>query len=345
MTKHRIAVIGLGMAVTPHAKSLMDLSDRVEVAYAYNRSEARRGTFGEKFPGFPLTGDLDAVLADKTVDCALILTTPDMHLDMVRRFAEAGKNILLEKPLEITSERAVEMIGACRDAGVKLGIVLQHRHRPAGKRLREILQAGKLGRIVSASVFMPVWRPQEGYYDQPGRGDKMRDGGGVLLTQGIHTLDVFLSLTGRPVEVTGYAVTTPIHQMETEDLVAAAVRFDDGAIGVVDAGTVAYPGYPERIQIYAENGSALISGTELHVAYRDGTTEVLEADTSVGGTGADPMDFPHDHHREVLRDFLDALDEGREPLVTGEIALRTHRFIDAILEASESGKPVAVRQD
>ena len=345
MAKHRIAVIGLGMAVTPHARSLVDLAGRVEVAAAYNRSEARREAFAEKFPGMPTTGDLDAIVGDRSIDCALILTTPDTHLDLVRRFAKAGKHVLLEKPLEITTARAVEMIGICRKAGVKLGIVLQHRHRAPGIRLREILRSGRLGRVVGASVFIPCWRPQKGYYDQPGRGLKARDGGGVLLTQGIHTLDVFLSLTARPVEVTGYAATTPIHRMDTEDIVAASVRYADGAIGVVDATTTAYPGFPERMQFFCEKGGAVITGTELKVAFHDGTTEVIEADKAVGGTGADPMAFPHDHHREVLKDFLDALDEGREPLVTGEIALRTHRFIDAILESSAQGRPVRVVHD
>ncbi len=345
MTKHRIAVVGLGMAVTPHAKSLVDLADRVEVAHAFNRSEERRKAFSGKFPSFPVTGDFDAILADDSVDCVLVLTTPDTHLDIVSRCARAGKHVLLEKPLEISSERAAEMIRICREAGVKLGVVLQHRHRAPGKRLREILASGKLGRMVGASVFIPCWRPQVGYYDQPGRGKKDRDGGGVLLTQGIHTLDVFLSLTARPVEVTGYATTSPIHDMDTEDVAAASVRYDDGALGVVDATTTAYPGFPERMQFFAEKGSAVITGTELRVAYHDGTEEVIEADKAVGGTGADPMDFPHDHHREVLRDFLDALDEDRDPLVTGEIALRTHRFIDAILQSAEEGRPVKVIHD
>jgi len=345
MTRHRIGVIGLGMAVTPHAKSLLDLADRVEVAAAYNRSEPRRESFAARFPSFPTTGDLDSILSDETIDCVLVLTTPDNHLETVIRCAAAGKHVLLEKPLEITTERSIETIAACRKAGVTLGIVLQHRHRAPGKRLREILGAGTLGRMLSASVFIPLWRPQKGYYDQPGRGVKSRDGGGVLLTQGIHSLDHFLSLTARPVEVTGYATTSPIHDIEVEDVVAAAVRFEDGAIGVVDATTVAWPGFPERMQFYCEHGTGLISGTELRVAWHDGREEIIRPEEAVGGTGADPMDFPHVHHREVLRDFLDALDEGREPLVTGEEALKTHRFIDAILQSSEEGRAVEVRRD
>ncbi|MBC8158220.1 MAG: Gfo/Idh/MocA family oxidoreductase [Rhodospirillales bacterium] len=342
MTKHRMGIVGLGMAVTPHAKSLMDLADRVEVAGAYNRGEERRKAFAEKFPQFPVTDDLDSLLADSSIDCMLVLTTPDNHLETVTKCAQAGKHVLLEKPLEITTKRSVEMIQACRDAGVTLGIVLQHRRRPGGIRLREILKSGKLGRVAGASVFVPNWRPQIGYYDQPGRGDKLRDGGGVLITQGIHTIDVFLSLTAQPVEVTAYAQTSPVHQMETEDIVAASVRYEDGSIGVVDATTTAYPGFPERIQFYCEKGSAVITGTELKVAYHDGEREVIEADPAVGGTGADPMDFPHDHHREIMADFLDALDEGRDPLISGEEALKTHRFADAILQSAEQGRPVAV---
>src|SRR2546423_11177255 len=138
MPRHRIAIIGLGMAVTPHAKSLIDLRDRVEVAYAFSPSAARRKSFGENFP-FPLADSLDLILADKSVDCVEILTPPNTHLDLVRKCAEAGKHILLEKPLEITTERAVALVETARKAGVTLGVMLQHRFRPAALKLREIL--------------------------------------------------------------------------------------------------------------------------------------------------------------------------------------------------------------
>ena len=344
MARRRIGIIGLGMAVTPHAKSLVDLKDRVEVAYAFSRTAERRSSFAVKFP-FPLTDSIDTILDDDSVDAVMVLTTPDCHLEIVRQCAAAGKHILLEKPLDISTERAVELIRACRDAGVRLGVVLQHRYRPAGLKLREILASGRLGRLASASAYMPLWRPQKGYYDRPGRGDKARDGGGVLLTQGIHTLDLFLSLVGVPLEVAGYAGTSCIHEMETEDVAAAALRFENGALGCVDATTCAYPGFPERIQVLCENGTAVITGTELNVAFHDGGTEHVAADLSVGGTGADPMDFPQDFHRAVLADFLDALDADRDPWITGEEALKAHRFIDAILQSGAAGRPVSVIRD
>ena len=142
MPKHRIAIIGLGMAVRPHAQSLIDLKDRVEVAYAFSPSEARRAAFAANF-SFPLADSLDKILADKTVDCVEILTPPNTHLDLVRKCAAAGKHILLEKPLEVSTARAVALVDAAEQAGVTLGVMLQHRFRPAGMRLREMLRADR----------------------------------------------------------------------------------------------------------------------------------------------------------------------------------------------------------
>ena len=208
-------------------------------------------------------------------------------------------------------------------------------------RLAEILRSGELGAIVGCSTIIRLWRPQ-GYYDEPGRGTFARDGGGVLISQGIHTLDLMLSLAGPIEEVTGYATTTPVHRMETEDMVCAAARFENGAHGTIDATTAAYPGFLERIEIACERGTAGLAGTELLVQYQDGRREHIAPDDSAGGTGADPMAFPHDYHRSVMADFIDALETGREPRVTGEEALRVHRLIDALIETGATGRPVRV---
>jgi predicted dehydrogenase len=340
MAKRRVAIVGLGMAVTPHARSLLDLADRVEVAWAFSPSEARRRAFAERFP-FLLAESLDQVLADRSVEAVLILTPPNTHLDLVRRAAEAGKHVLLEKPLEITAERSLALVETCRAAGRKLGVMLQHRFRPAGRRLRELVRAGELGGLVAASAGIRLWRPQS-YYDEPGRGTKARDGGGVLLTQGIHTLDLLLSIAGEPEEVASFVTTTPVHRMGTEDLVCGAIRWRNGALGTIEATTAAYSGFPERIEIVGEKGSAVVLGTALDVAWADGRTIAIGSDATPGGTGADPMAFPHDYHRDLIADFLDALNEDREPEVNGAEALKVHRLIDALLAGGE-GRPVKVR--
>lgn len=340
MAQHRIGLIGLGMAVTPHAKSLMDLSDRVQVAGAFARGAARRQAFAERFP-FPVVDGLEALLADRTVDAVMILTPPDTHLDLVRRCAAAGKHILLEKPLEVTTARAEQLVAACREAGVTLGLVLQHRFRPAALRFAAMQREGAIGALVAASASIRLWRPQS-YYDEPGRGTLARDGGGVLITQGIHTLDLLQSLAGPVAEVTGYALTSAVHRMETEDLACAALRFESGALGTLEATTAAFPGFPERIEITGTAASASLTGVDLRVEHQDGRVTELRPGGG-GGTGADPMAFPHDYHRSVLADFLDALDHRRAPAASGAEALRVHYLVDALLESARTGRPCRVR--
>ena len=323
----RVGIVGLGMAVTPHAKSLLDLKDRAQVAYAYSPSAERRKKFAERFP-FPQCDRLETILEERSINAVLVLTPPNTHLELVERCAIAGKHVLLEKPLEISTAKAERLVQACKE--IKLGVVLQHRFRPAAEKLRERLK--DLGRIVSASAAIPNWRPQS-YYDQPGRGTRSRDGGGVLLTQAIHTLDLFLSFSGEPVEVKSLSTTTPVHRMETEDLAAAAVRFSNGAIGTVHATTTAYPGFPERIELIGTQGTALLEGTSLKMQFSDGKAFEMKTEAGGGGTGADPMAFPHDWHRGVLADFLDSIEQNREPRVNGAEALKVHRFIDRILQS------------
>lgn len=328
----RVALVGLGMAVTPHARSLADLSDRVEVAYAFSPSAARRAAFAARFP-FPQCDRLETILEDRSIAAVLVLTPANTHLELVRRFAAAGKHVLLEKPLEVSTEKAEALVKACGTAGVRLGVVLQHRFRPAAEKFHELLKAGALGKLASASASIPNWRPQS-YYDQPGRGTRARDGGGVLLTQGIHTLDLFLSLAGIPVEVKSFVTTTPVHRMETEDLACAALRFEGGALGVIHATTAAYPGFAERIELIGTGGTAILEGTSLKAQLADGKSIELKTESGGGGTGADPMAFPHDWHRSLLADFLDALEQNREPRVSGAEALKVHRFIDALLRTA-----------
>jgi predicted dehydrogenase len=336
MPKKRIGIIGLGMASAPHAQSLLDLADRVEVAAAFSPTDARRRDFAARW-SFPVVDSAEAIFGDQNIDAVLILTPPSTHLELVSRAADSGKHILLEKPLEISADRAERLVEASERAGVTLGIVLQQRFRPVSLTLAALVAEGRLGELVGASARLSNWRPQS-YYDQPGRGTKARDGGGVLLTQAIHTLDLLISFTGLPAEVMAYAATTAVHRMETEDIAAGAFRFQNGAIGTVNATTCAYPGYPDAIELIGTKGSARIESTALAAHFHDGSEVRLDDGSLGGGAGADPMAFPHHHHRAVIADFLDAIEDNRAPKVSGREALKVHRFIDAILRSAASGK-------
>ena len=140
--------------------------------------------------------------------------------------------------------------------------------------------------------------------------------------------------TGEAAEVKSFFTTTPVHRMETEDLAVAAVRFKSGALGVVHATTTAFPGFPERIELIGTEGTALLEGTSLQMKFQDGRCFEMKTESGGGGTGADPMAFPHDWHRSLLEDFLDAIEKNREPRISGAEGLKVHRFIDRILQSA-----------
>ncbi len=323
------------MAVAPHARSLLELSDRIEIAYAFSPTAARREAFTATY-GIPAVDSIEPIFADPTVDAVMILTPPNTHLDLVERAAAAKKHILLEKPLETTSARAEAVVAAAQRGSVSLGIVFQNRFSAGAVALGALLAEGRLGEITSASARISNWRPQA-YYDEPGRGTKARDGGGVLLTQAIHILDLLVAFAGLPAEVAAFATTTPIHRMETEDLAAAAIRFRGGAIGTILATTTAYPGADGQIELIGTKGTATLTGAALRARFHDGGEIDVMASPSGAGTGADPMAFSHELHRALIASFVEAVATGRPPSPSGEDALRVHRLIGAILTSSAQG--------
>ena len=336
---HRIAIIGLGMALDPHLSSLRELSARVEIAAAWSPGAARRAEAAARY-GLPPAASLEQILDDASIDTVLLLTPPMSHLELVQRCAAAGKHVLLEKPLDVSVARATQAVEAMEHAGRKFGIVLQHRFRPASLELRRMIDNGELGELISGSASIRWWRPPS-YYEQAGRGMKDRDGGGVLLTQAIHTLDLFQSLTGPIRSVVSTAVNSGRRAIDTEDIVAAAVTFANDAVGAIDATTLAYPGFPERIELACTKGTAVLSAETLDVFFQDGRTFHLEGAPSAS-SGSDPMAFGNAAHKAVIGDFLDAIESDRPPLVDGRAALRVQALIEALLLSSERQQPVAL---
>ncbi len=335
-SRRRIAVIGLGMAAKPHLSSLADLSDRAEIAACYTPSPERRESFAAAHPALPVTADLETLFADTSITALLLLTPPFTHLDLILRAAGAGKHVLVEKPLDASVARARQAVEAMERAKLRLGVVLQHRFRAASRRVAGLAARGELGPLISGSAAIRWWRPPE-YYAQAGRGMKARDGGGVLLTQAIHTLDLFQHLAGSITQVAAFAKTSPLRKLDTEDVVGAAVAFANGAVGTIDATTVAYPGFPERIELACERATVVLTAETLDL-YEKGGRHLHEKGPLSESGGADPMAFSHEAHRGVIADFLDALDEDREPAISGREALKVQLLIEALLRSAESGR-------
>ncbi|UFS74396.1 Gfo/Idh/MocA family oxidoreductase [Tardiphaga sp. 37S4] len=325
-----VGLIGLGMAVKPHILSLLELQaqGRITIVGGFAPSADRRSAFSQQW-GVPVFDSQKDLLSRSDLDLVLILTPPGTHLATVQAAAAAGKHILVEKPVEISVARGEELAAVTEAAGVRCGVCLQHRFRPAALRLKAVLDQGDLGDILSASASIRWWR-DDAYFRQPGRGMKARDGGGVLLTQAIHTLDLLLHFVGPHKDVAGFASTSPLRTIDTEDVTAAAVRFQSGAIGVLDATSVARPGYPERIEIAGTRGSAYLETFQLVIHRHEGPPETVGTAQS-GGGGADPMAFDHGPHRGVITEMLDAIEERREPSNSVRSALHVQRLIEAWL--------------
>ncbi|MFC3123716.1 Gfo/Idh/MocA family protein [Pseudoroseomonas globiformis] len=323
-----VGLIGLGMAAAPHLLALRDLEreGRVSLLGGHSPSAERRDTFRRRWDA-PVFATQQELLRQPGLGLVLILTPPGTHGAIATDVAAAGHAMIVEKPLERDVAAGEALVALAERHGIACGVCLQHRFRPGALRLREAILAGELGRLLSASASVRWWR-DAAYFAEPGRGTMARDGGGVLLTQAIHTIDLLLHLAGPCRNVAGFAETSPLRAIDTEDIVGAALRFENGAIGVLDATTVAKPGYPERIEIAGTEGSAVLEGSHLTL---HGLNGVERIGLSPAGGGADPMAFDHGPHRTLIADMLDAMAAGRRPISDARTALPAQRLIEDLL--------------
>jgi len=191
LSKLGVGVIGTGMAAAPHAKALNDLRDHIDLRGVFSRNAEKCKTFASRFE-LPFIKNIEDLINDPKLDIIIILTPPNQRLKLVQQFSDAGKHILMEKPVERSSAKAKNIVNLCKEKNVKLGIVFQHRFRESSQKLKKLILSYSLGSIFTVQVQVPWWRDQS-YYDEPGRGSYERDGGGVLISQAIHTLDLMLS--------------------------------------------------------------------------------------------------------------------------------------------------------
>ena len=334
-----VGVIGTGMAAKPHALALNDLRDLIEVKAVFSRNKEKCNIFAENYNFVPANSMQD-ILQNNEIDMAIIITPPNQRLELIKELSKAGKHILMEKPIERSTEKAKEIVNVCQNNKVQLGIVLQHRFRESSIKLKKLIEENSLGLIYSVQVSVPWWRDQS-YYGEPGRGTYERDGGGVLISQAIHTLDLLISLVGQVEEVQAVAKTTSFHNMESEDFVAGGLKFKNGAVGSLMASTSSYPGFPESIILNCEKGSVKLESGTLKIHWQNKKAEEFGESSGTGGS-ADPMAFPYDWHKSLIKNFALSLRDKQSTIVTGEEALKVHGLIDALIASSKNGKRVKI---
>lgn len=340
----KAALIGHGMVAETHVRAIADIAD-LTLAGICGRDAKRAQAYATRIaPALGATPavypSVSAVAADSDVDFVILCTPPDARVEIVQTLAEADIPILMEKPVARQMSEAQQIVDLCQNADVPLGIVFQHRMRGSAQLLRDMLNSGRLGPVAIAEISVPWWREQS-YYDVPGRGTYARDGGGVMISQAIHTLDLALSLLGPVRKVQAIARTTALHQMEAEDYVTAGLDFASGAVGSLTASTASYPGAAESITLHCAKARVTLVSGQLDIAWHDGQTETMGEASSTGG-GADPMAFTHAWHQAIIADFMNALRHKRPPVAPGIEALKVHRLIDALTQSSHEERSITL---
>ena len=336
------AILGTGIIAEVHRQAIAmnaDLGASLVAVGHYDPS--RFAEIGERF-GVPCVSEADLL---KRPDVAVVcLATPSgQHAEQAIAAAAAGKHVLVEKPLALSVADADAMIVACEKAGVRLGVLLQRRAEPLFRQVYEAIRSGDVGEITMASVCMPYHRPQAYYDTAAWRGTWEQDGGGVLMNQGIHFVDLLLWLMGDdPVRITARAATLQ-REIEVEDTVVATLEFSNGALATLSATTTAPPGIRQRVEIYGTAGAIQLEGDAVvrwESAAGSGPGASQRASSGARPATATASPFPTVGsqspvaHAELIRDFVEALRDGRPFAVDGHEGRRSVAAVVGVYEAA-----------
>ncbi len=348
--KLRFGIVGAGVIGRTHAEAIASLPDADLVAVAdVIPDQAPR--LAARYGATPYT-DLDEMLAREELDVVDVCTPSGLHGDHACRVMRSGRHVIVEKPMEITQSALDEMRRVQGETGVRLAVISQHRFDEASREVHDLVTQGALGRLVLGNAQIPWWRSQAYYESGKWRGTWALDGGGSLMNQSIHSIDILLWLMG-PVKSVYAHTDTLAHQMETEDVAAAVLRFQSGALGTIAASTAAYPGVITRIEIFGDRGSAIIENDRLATLdlARDREQEVGPYGASPkarqpvspdAGTASSAAAVPAGTHAMQIADMIHAIRTGDRPLVDAEEGRRPVEVILAIYESARTGKEVAL---
>ncbi len=330
-----------------HLKALAEIPGTRVVAVVDSVPAALQNFAAKHNLSCELYSSLAPALERRDVDVVIVSTPSGAHMDSAVAAAAAGKHVVVEKPLEITTERCDHIIEACNRHRVKLCTIFPSRFADANQTLKAAVDAGRFGRLTLGETTCKWWRTQA-YYDQGGwRGTKALDGGGALMNQAIHNVDLLLWMMGRATHVVGFTALLAHERIEVEDTAVACIRFASGALGVLQATTSVYPGLPKTIAIHGDKGSAVVEQEDVlkwefaaEAPEDRGIRERFAQKTGASGGSSDPSAISYEYHRRQLADFVKAIETGGTPLVDGREGRRAVEVILAVYRSAETGKIV-----
>jgi UDP-N-acetyl-2-amino-2-deoxyglucuronate dehydrogenase len=337
----RVGILGAGNISETHARAAAAI-EHVEIVAVHGANAQRVERLATTYHARPYA-DLDAFLAHQPMDLVAIGSPSGLHAEQGIRAAERGLHVLTEKPIDISTRRADDLIEACDRASVKLGVFFQDRAQPDIVRLHQAVQDGRIGRPLLASARVKWYRPPDYYSQSRWRGTWALDGGGALMNQGIHTVDLLQWIFG-PVSRVTARTKTSLHQIEVEDIAVAVLEFANGALGTLEATTAAYPGYKRRVELTGTEGTLVLEHDRLIAAdLRQPVDDLVAGDArDQNQSASSPVVSDAGGHQRVLQDFIDAIQTGREPACSGREGRRSVALVEAIYTAQRTGHWVDV---
>jgi UDP-N-acetyl-2-amino-2-deoxyglucuronate dehydrogenase len=339
----RFGIIGAGTIAAFHAQAIRAV-EGARLTAVFDSVGERSSDFAAKH-GIESYADLDEFLGRAPIDAVTVATPTGLHASVAIPAARAGRHVLCEKPLDTTAEKAQSIIDACRQSGVILSPVFQNRFSAGATVMKDAIDAGRFGRLLFASAKIKWLRSQEYYESGAWRGTWEFDGGGCLMNQSIHSIDLMLHFAGAPAEVFGYTATRTHARLEVEDNACAVVRFASGAMGVIESSTSCAPGFPQQIEVSGERGTAAIEGDAIvrwqfaDVDPRDESVLAGMDGKGASGGASDPKAIGIEGHRRQIEDMVGAILRGTQPAVDGAEAKLPVELICGIYESMKTGRP------
>lgn len=340
-------IVGCGMIANFHAKAVGDIRGANVVACydAFPKSAERFA----KAQGCTPYDSLPDMLANPDVDIVTICTPSGAHMEPAVAAANAGKHVIVEKPLEITLKRCDKIIAACEKNSVVCSAIFPSRFHESSQLMKKAVDKKRFGKLALANAYVKWFRTQEYYDSGAWRGTWELDGGGALMNQAIHSVDLLAWLLGPIDSITAHTATLAHQRIAVEDVAVATIKFANGALGTLEASTAAYPGYLKKIELYGSAGSAVLEEEDIKVWDFEKPTKSdvalikrMQGKTKTGGGAADPTAIGHHGHTEQFKDVIKAIKSGKQPAIDGPEGRRSVEIILAVYKAAESGKSVAL---
>ena len=330
-------MIGTGAISHKHAQAYKNIGFQITVCTDIFEPGGRK--FADQH-GCEFVRTYEEVCRHPNVDYVDVCTFPDFRLQPIQICAESKKHVQVQKPISTNLATAREMIDTARRGGILLNVVSQHRFDDASLFLAKAISGGRLGKLLQADCYVK-WHRSAEYYSRPIKGSWQTEGGGALINQAIHGIDIVRWLAGPVKEIFGVWQLGALHKIESEDVVNAVLKFASGATGVVQASTAFWPGYTERTEFHGTKGSAIISGDKLTTwDVQDDSGDPAPVAKEVASGASDPMAISLEPFERQFRDFGDAIVKGRKPLVSGEEGYEALEIVDAVYRSCRTGEKV-----